>query len=63
MSKSFCEKPAKNGGYFLRKVTVRHEKKGWGVLDIAARGVKSMNVMPQRNIGAARISDAAQDEG
>jgi hypothetical protein len=24
------------GGYLTRKVTVRHEKKGWGVLDIAA---------------------------
>jgi hypothetical protein len=24
-----------NGGYFRRKVTVRLEKKGWGVLDIA----------------------------
>ena len=23
------------GGYFRRKVTVRHEKKGWGILDIA----------------------------
>jgi hypothetical protein len=27
--------PNSNGGYFRRKVTVRHEKKGWGVLDIA----------------------------
>ena len=36
-SRSSLQKPNKNsnGGYFRRKVTVRHEKKGWGVLDIA----------------------------
>ena len=35
-----------NGSYFLRKVTVRHEKKGWGVLDIAgAMEFKPMNTM------------------
>ncbi len=27
-------KTGKNNDYSLRKVTVRHEKKGWGVLDI-----------------------------
>ncbi len=43
-SMSFLRKTGKNnGGYFLRKVTVRHEKKGWGVLDIAgAMEFKSM---------------------
>jgi len=41
------------GGYFLRKVTVRHEKKGWGVLDIAgAQEFKPLNSMPaRRNTG------------
>jgi hypothetical protein len=28
-------KAGQNGAYFQRKVTVRHEKKGWGVLDIS----------------------------
>ena len=41
-----------NGGYFRRKVTVRHEKKGWGVLDIAgAMEFKNPFAMPRRNTG------------
>jgi hypothetical protein len=44
-------KTGKNGAYFLRKVTVRHEKKGWGVLDIAGEMTfKSMGVI-RRNTG------------
>jgi hypothetical protein len=43
-----------NGSYFLRKVTVRHEKKGWGVLDIAgATEFKPMNTM-RRGMGGRR---------
>jgi hypothetical protein len=43
------QKAGKNGAYFKRKVTVRHEKKGWGVLDIAgAMEFKPMNMMPNR---------------
>jgi hypothetical protein len=43
-----------NGGYFRRKVTVRHEKKGWGVLDIAgAQEFKPLNAMPRRNTGGS----------
>jgi hypothetical protein len=43
-----------NGSYFRRKVTVRHEKKGWGVLDIAgAQEFKPLNVMPRRNTGGS----------
>lgn len=45
-------KTGKNGAYFLRKVTVRHEKKGWGVLDIAgAMEFKSMGTI-RRNTGS-----------
>jgi hypothetical protein len=41
--------PNSNGGYFRRKVTVRHEKKGWGVLDIAGpQEFKALNSMPRR---------------
>jgi hypothetical protein len=44
-----------NGSYFLRKVTVRHEKKGWGVLDIAgATEFKPMNMIPKRGAGGRR---------
>jgi hypothetical protein len=43
------QKSGKNGAYFKRKVTVRHEKKGWGVLDIAgAMEFKPLNTMPRR---------------
>jgi hypothetical protein len=43
------------GGYFLRKVTVRHEKKGWGVLDIAGEmEFKPMNMIPKRGAGGRR---------
>jgi hypothetical protein len=42
-------KSGENGSYFLRKVTVRHEKKGWGVMDIAgAQQFKSMSMMPKK---------------
>jgi hypothetical protein len=42
-------KTGKNGAYFLRKVTVRREKKGWGVMDIAgAQEFKAINSMPRR---------------
>jgi hypothetical protein len=41
--------PESNGGYFRRKVTVRKEKKGWGVLDIAGpQEFKALNAMPRR---------------
>ena len=43
-----------NGSYFLRKITVRHEKKGWGVLDIAgAMEFKPMNTI-RRGTGGRR---------
>lgn len=42
-------KAGENGAYYLRKVTVRHEKKGWGVLDVAgAQEFKSLNMQPRR---------------
>jgi hypothetical protein len=45
-------KPGQNGAYYLRKVTVRHEKKGWGVLDVAgAMEFKSMGVIRRPNTG------------
>jgi hypothetical protein len=41
------QKPGRSGGYFRRKVTVRHEKKGWGVLDIGGeQNFKSLSAMP-----------------
>jgi len=40
-------KTGKNNAYALRKVTVRHEKKGWGVLDVAGE-------MEFKSIGATR---------
>jgi hypothetical protein len=44
-----------NGGYFRRKVTVRHEKKGWGVLDIAgATEFKAPIAPPGRGMGRRR---------
>jgi hypothetical protein len=44
-----------NGSYFLRKITVRHEKKGWGVLDIAGEmEFKPMNMIPRRGAGGRR---------
>ena len=47
------------GAYFVRKVTVRHEKKGWGVLDIdGAREFKPLNSMPgRRNTGTGNRSN------
>jgi hypothetical protein len=43
------------GGYFRRKVTVRHEKKGWGVLDIAgATEFKAPIAVPGRGMGRRR---------
>jgi len=40
-------KAGQNGAYFQRKVTVRHEKKGWGVLDISGPSeFKSMGGRP-----------------
>jgi hypothetical protein len=42
-------KAGKNGGYFTRKVTVRHEKKGWGVFDVGPETeFKPMMRMPTR---------------
>jgi hypothetical protein len=48
--------PNSNGGYFRRKVTVRHEKKGWGVLDIAgATEFKPpIGSRPRPNTGSGR---------
>jgi hypothetical protein len=49
------QKPGKNGAYSRRKVTVRHEKKGWGVLDVAgAMEFKSMGVIRQNTGGGRR---------
>jgi hypothetical protein len=50
------QKPGKNGAYYKRKVTVRHEKKGWGVLDVAgAMEFKSMGVIrPNTGTGGGR---------
>ena len=31
------QKSGQNGSYLRRRVTARHEKKGWGVLDISPR--------------------------
>jgi hypothetical protein len=43
------QKAGHNGGYFRRKVTVRHEKKGWGVLDIGGEQVfKPLYGTPKR---------------
>jgi hypothetical protein len=48
-------KAGKNGGYLTRLVTVRHEKKGWGVFDIGAETeFKSINRMPNRNTNNRR---------
>jgi hypothetical protein len=47
-------KPGHNGGYFQRTVTVRHEKKGWGVLDISGtEEFKSMSAMPRYRQGGS----------
>jgi hypothetical protein len=44
------QKASDRGGYIRRKVTVRHEKKGWGVLDIGAAQVfKTQGVIPTRS--------------
>jgi hypothetical protein len=49
------QKAGKNGAYFKRKVTVRHAKKGWGVLDIAgAMEFKPINMMPRRGATGGR---------
>jgi hypothetical protein len=43
------QKPGKNGAFFRRLVTVRHEKKGWGVFDIGPETeFKAMMRMPTR---------------
>jgi hypothetical protein len=43
------QKRGANGGYFVRKITARREKKGWGVLDIGpAQEFKSMGNMGRR---------------
>jgi hypothetical protein len=43
------QKARERSGYVRRKVTVRHEKKGWGVLDIGAEQVfKSPGLTPTR---------------
>ena len=40
------QKSGQNGAYYRRRVTTRHEKKGWGVLDIGPEQVfKSMGVI------------------
>ena len=42
------QKAGENGGYSRRKVTVRHEKKGWGVLDVAgADGIQDARMRSQ----------------
>ena len=48
------QKTAKTVAYTKRKVTVRHEKKGWGVLDVGGpKEFKSMGVI-RRNTGTGR---------
>ncbi len=43
------QKRGDKGNTFQRTVTVRHEKKGWGVLDVSgAREFKALNAMPRR---------------
>jgi hypothetical protein len=43
------QKPGQNGAYFRRKITVRHERKGWGVLDVGGpQEFKSLSAMPRR---------------
>ncbi len=51
---SFSRKAGNNGGYFRRKVTVRHEKKGWGVLDIG--GPTGVQVI-ERDAKAETVTD------
>jgi hypothetical protein len=48
-------KAGKNSGYFSRKITVRHEKKGWGVLDISGQTeFKPMQMIPRRGATGRR---------
>jgi hypothetical protein len=46
-------KIGKNNAYALRKVTVRHEKKGWGVMDVAGEMEFKSIGATRRNTGAA----------
>jgi hypothetical protein len=49
------QKGTDRGGYIRRKVTVRHEKKGWGVLDIGGPQVfKTQGLSPTRTKAAGR---------
>jgi hypothetical protein len=43
------QKAGERNGYIRRKVTVRHEKKGWGVLDIGPEQIfKTQGMLPSR---------------
>jgi hypothetical protein len=49
------QKAGDRNGFIRRKVTVRHEKKGWGVLDIGGPQVfKTPGILPARNRAAAK---------
>jgi len=48
-------KTGEHGGYILRKVTVRREKKGWGVLDIGpSQEFKNPGLILPRKSGGRR---------
>jgi hypothetical protein len=49
------QKAGKNGAYTKRTVTTRHEKKGWGVLDVSGpTEFKSMGVIRRPGMGGGR---------
>jgi hypothetical protein len=48
-------KAGKNGAYTKRTITTRHEKKGWGVLDVSGpTEFKSMGVIRRPGMGGGR---------
>ena len=49
------QKAGAGNDYFRRKVTVRHEKKGWGVLDVAGATEFKMGGM-RRMLAAAEFA-------
>jgi hypothetical protein len=48
-------KAGKNGAYTKRTITTRHEKKGWGVLDVSGpTEFKSMGIIRRPGMGGGR---------
>jgi hypothetical protein len=48
-------KPGKNGEFYRRTITLRHEKAGWKVLDISGQGkIEKPIVMPRGRGGMRR---------